>query len=136
MLDGGLRMAALPDITPSSLDFTAPQYPVKPSISLSGVTSRQIFGNRASNATISAEFQNIKNSVAAELCNTWKQSIGNLLSVEIPGIFFDGSSPGLAVFMADGGDALAWHFSEPPTVRRSAPGYSTVSIRLEATRDS
>lgn len=129
-------MATLPAITPSSLDFTAPQYPIKSNISLSGVTSRRIFGNRASNATISAEFQNIKDSLAAELCNGWKNSTGNLLPIQLPSAFFDGSSIELAAFMADGGDSLAWHFSEPPTVRRSAPGFSTVSIRLEATRDA
>jgi hypothetical protein len=128
-------MATFPAITPSSLDFTAPQYPVKSNISLSGVTSRRIFGNRASNATISAEFQNIRDSIATEICNTWKEATGNLLPIEIPEVFFDGADPALAGFMAGGGDNLMWHLSEPPTVRRSAPGFSTVSIKLEATRD-
>jgi hypothetical protein len=129
-------MTAFPAITPSSLDFTAPQYPVKSNISLSGVTSRRIFGNRASNATISAEFQNISDIVATEVCNVWKNATGSISPIELPAVFFDGSGPALESFMADGGDGLAWHFSEPPTVRRSAPGLSTVSIRLEATRDS
>jgi hypothetical protein len=129
-------MTAFPAITPSSLDFTAPQYPVKSNISLSGVTSRRIFGNRASNATISAEFQNISDIVATEICNVWKSATGSISPIELPAVFFDGSGQPLESFMADGGDGLTWHFSEPPTVRRSAPGLSTVSIRLEATRSA
>lgn len=128
-------MAVFPAITPSSLDFTAPQYPVRANTSLSGVVSRRIFGNRAGSANLTIEFQNISNSVAVQVLNTWKASRGVLDVVTLPAQVFADAGIQLAAFMADGGDALSWHFAEPPKVTRTALGYSNVSVSLEATRD-
>lgn len=128
-------MAVFPAITPSSLDFTAPQYPVRANTSLSGVVSRRIFGNRAGSASLTIEFQNIRNSVAAQVLNTWKASRGSLDVVTLPAQVFADAGVQLAAFMADGGDALSWHFAGPPKVTRTALGYSNVSVSLEATRD-
>jgi hypothetical protein len=128
-------MAVFPAITPSSLDFTAPQYPVRANTSLSGVVSRRIFGNRAGSAGLTVDYQNIRNSIATQILEAWKSARGTLDAVTLPADVFTGAGPELTAFMADGGDALTWHFAEPPKVTRSALGYSNVSVSFEATRD-
>ena len=129
-------MAALPALTPTAMDFTAPKFPVKSNPSLSGVVSRRIFGNRGSRSTLQLNFDNIADSSAVEFLDAWNASRGQLDAVTVPSEVFDGADATLTAYVSDGGDGLIWHFAEPPQVQRIKPGISSVRVRLEATRDA
>jgi hypothetical protein len=128
-------MVAFPEVTPSSMDFTAPEFPIKTNTSLSGVVSRRAFGNRGSRAVLSLNFDNLPDATAVEFLNSWKLAKGQLESLSLSSIVFNGASSDLSAYLSDGGDALIWHFSEPPQLQRVKPGISSVRVVLEATRD-
>ena len=128
-------MADFPSVTPTSMDFTAPEFPVKSNSSLSGVVSRRIFGNRGSRSVLSMNFDNLADAIAAEFLTAWKSAKGQFEAINVPSIVFDGAAGELADLLSDGGDSLAWHFAEPPQLQRVKPGISSVRVVLEATRD-
>ena len=129
-------MAALPALTPTAMDFTAPEFPVKSSTSISGVVTRRIFGNRGSRSTLQLSFDNIADASAVQFLDAWNASRGQLDAVTVPSAVFDGASAALVSYVSDGGDGLIWHFAAPPQVQRVKPGISSVRISLEATRNS
>jgi len=129
-------MAIFPAATPTAMDFTAPEFPVKSNTSLSGVVSRRIFGNRGSRSVLSLSFDNITDIVAAEFLDTWNEAKGQLESLTIPAAVFTGAELALTTYLENGGDDLIWHFAEPPQLQRVKPGVSSVRVTLEATRDS
>lgn len=128
-------MVNFPAIVPTSMEFTAPEFPVKSNSSLSGVVSRRIFGNRGSKSMLTMSFDNLVDSVAVEFLNAWKSAKGQMEVLSVPSIVFDGADDELTAYLFDGGDGLVWHFSEPPQLERVVPGISTVRVVLEATRD-
>jgi len=128
-------MATLPALTPTAMDFTAPEFPVKSSTSISGVVTRRIFGNRGSRSTLQLSFDNITDASAVQFLDAWNASRGQLDAVTVPSVVFDGASAALVSYVSDGGDGLIWHFAAPPQVQRVKPGISSVRISLEATRD-
>ena len=128
-------MANFPAVTPSSMDFTAPEFPVKTNSSLSGVVSRRIFGNRGSRAVLNMSFDNLTDDVASQFFDAWNAGRGPFDSLTVPSVVFDGASSSLSSYLLDGGDGLSWHFAEPPQLERVAPGVSSVRVTLEATRD-
>jgi len=128
-------MATLPALTPTAMDFTAPEFPVKSSTSISGVVTRRIFGNRGSRSTLQLSFDNITDASAVQFLDAWNASRGQLDAVTVPSAVFDGASAALVSYVSDGGDGLIWHFAAPPQVQRVKPGISSVRISLEATRD-
>jgi hypothetical protein len=128
-------MATLPELTPTAMDFTAPEFPVKSNTSLSGVVSRRIFGSRGSRSTLQLSFDNITDASAVQFLNAWNASRGQTDAVTVPSQVFDGADATLTAYVSDGGDDLIWHFAAPPQVQRVKPGISSVRISLEATRD-
>lgn len=129
-------MATFPAITPSAMNFTAPEFPVRSTTSLSGVVSRRIFGNRGSRSTLSLTFSNITDDSAADILSAWNDGSGPLDVLTVPSAVFDGASTELANYLSTGGDSLNWHFADAPRIDRVAPGVSSVRVNLEATRDA
>jgi hypothetical protein len=128
-------MATFPAVTPTALDFTAPEFPVRAQTSLGGVVTRRLFGNRGSKSVLSLSFDNLLDSVAVQFFDAWNDARGPLDSVTVPSAVFDGADTALTAYLSDGGDALTWHFAQPPQVQRVKPGISSVRVTLEATRD-
>lgn len=129
-------MASFPAVTPTAMDFTAPEFPVKSNTSLSGVVSRRIFGNRGSKSTLRLSFDNLFDATAVQFFDAWNAARGQLDSLVIPATVFDGAGAALQSYISDGGDSLVWHFAEPPQLQRVSPGISSVRVTLEATRDA
>lgn len=129
-------MAVFPSITPTSCEFRAPSFAVKSTTSLSGVTSRRIFGNRPYGATLSISFENIQNDVATSILQCWNSAYGTALPVTLPSQIFLGAGSNLSAYMRNANGGVSWHFAEEPSLTRGVPGYSTVSVRLEATLDA
>lgn len=128
-------MINFPAVTPTSLTFTAPEFPVRSNTSLSGVVSRRIFGNRGSRSTLSLSFDNISDASAAQFLNTWNTAKGTLTPLIVSTTTFSGAGTDLLNYLTSGGDSLTWHFAEAPEVQRVKPGLSSVRVTLEATRD-
>lgn len=129
-------MATFPAITPSSMDFTAPEFPVRSNTSLSGVVSRRLFGNRGSKSSLNLSFENLEDAIAAEILTAWNDGRGQFDAVTVPSEVFSGAGPDLLAYLESGGDDLVWHFASAPQVQRVAPGISSVRVTLEATRDA
>lgn len=129
-------MATFPAVTPTALDFTAPEFPVRAQTSLGGVVTRRLFGNRGSKSVLSLSFDNISDTVATQFFDVWNEARGQLDTVAVPSAVFTGADAALTAYLSDGGDALNWHFAEPPQLQRVVPGISSVRVRLEATRDA
>jgi hypothetical protein len=129
-------MATFPAITPTAMDFTAPEFPVRSNTSLSGVVSRRLFGNRGSKSSLNLSFDNIGDVIAAQILTAWNSGQGQLDALIVPDEVFDGAGTGLLAYLSEGGDELIWHFASPPQVQRVAPGISSVRVTLEATRDA
>lgn len=129
-------MATFPALTPTAMSFAAPEFPVRANTSLSGVTSRRLFGNRGSKATLDLSFDNITDSVAADIFAAWNDGQGQFDALTVPAALFNGAAADLLVYLAEGGDDLTWHFASPPQLQRVAPGISSVRVALEATRDA
>ena len=129
-------MATFPAITPTAMDFTAPEFPVRSNTSLSGVVSRRLFGNRGSKSSLNLSFDNIGDVIAAQILTAWNSGQGQLDALTVPDEVFDGAGTDLLSYLSEGGDELIWHFASPPQVQRAAPGISSVRVTLEATRDA
>lgn len=129
-------MTTFPAVTPTAMDFTAPEFPVRAQTSLSGVVTRRLFGNRGTTSSLSLSFDNISDSVAVLFMQAWIDAKGPLAVVTVPATVFDGAAPDLRSYLEAGGDALNWHFAEAPQLQRVVPGISSVRVRLEATRDA
>lgn len=128
-------MVDFPAVTPTSMSFTAPEFPVRSNTSLGGVVSRRLFGNRGSRATLTLGFENLEDWVAVDFLNAWNAARGQFDPVSVSSVVFDGAEQGLLSYLANGGDQLVWHFAEPPQIERIVPGISSVQVTLEATRD-
>jgi hypothetical protein len=131
-----LIMVTFPAIAPNALRFRAPEFPVRSNTSLSGVVSRRIFGNRGSRSTLDLTFDNISDQLAAQFLDAWNLAKGTLEILTVSSTTFSGAGTDLLGYISDGGDQLAWHFAEAPEVQRVKPGLSSVTVRLEATRDA
>lgn len=129
-------MTDFPAVTPTSMSFTAPEFPVRSNTSLSGVVSRRIFGSRGSRAILSLEFQNLEDWIAVQFLDAWNLARGTLGVLVVSDTVFNGAEQSLADYLKVGGDQLAWHFAEAPQVQRVVPGISSVRVTLEATRDA
>jgi len=129
-------MADFPAITPTSMSFTAPEFPVRSNTSLGGVVSRRLFGSRGSRASVRLSFENLPDSSAVEFLDSWNLSRGTLNVLVIPEALFNGAEESLKNYLRAGGDQLAWHFAEAPQIERVVPGISSVRVTLEATRDA
>lgn len=135
-MDGDSLMASFPELSPTSSEFTGPSFSVRSTVSLSGVTSRRIFGNRAYGAALSLSFDNITNDNATLIFECWSDSYGQLLEVTLPDSIYDGAGPNLAAYIKSVNGGVKWHFAEQPSLTRGVPGYSSVSVRLEASLDA
>lgn len=131
-------MATFPALTPTASDFTAPVFPVRSNVSLSGVTSRRLFGSAPARALLRLTFSNIQDSTALTILEAWNEARGPVDPLTVPSEVLGGTDLDLRAYMlAGGGTALVWHFTEdPPQLQRVKRGISTVQVALEATIDA
>jgi hypothetical protein len=122
-----------PDITPSSMDFTPPRFPVGVDTSLGGVTTRRRFGNRQYDGRLAVEFRNIANSICAETLLAHVQT-GGLTSIIFYDSFFLGAGADLKPFLdCSAYQGLSWYFVEesPPRINRIEGGAEISNMSVE-----
>lgn len=128
-------MAAFPPICPSQRVYQAAAWPVRSAESLSGITSRRLFGDSPSSATLSLTFENIADADAVLIEQSHRDSRGDTDAVTLPAEAFGGMGAGLAGAVAAPGAGLAWHWDGPPEITSILPGVSTVRCQFRATQD-
>ena len=122
-----------PDITPSSMDFVAPRFPVGVDTSLGGFTTRRRFGNRQYDGRLTVEFRNIPNSVCAQILLMHKESKG-LAAIFFKDSFFNGAGEEYKPYLdCSAYQGLAWYFVEesPPRANRIEGGAQLSNLSVE-----
>lgn len=122
-----------PDITPSSMDFTPPRFPVGAETSIGGVTTRRKFGNRQYDGRLIVEFRNIANSICAGVLLT-HASTGGLAPLSFFDSFFLGAGSELRPFLdCTAYQGLKWYFIEdsPPRINRVEGGAEISNMSIE-----
>lgn len=128
-----MNFVEFPDITPSSMDFTPPRFPVGSDTSLGGVTSRRKFGNRPSEGRLQVEFRNISNFTCSQILLACIQSRG-LAPIAFKESFFLGAGPDLKPYLdCSAYPGLLWFFIEesPPRINRVEGGSEVSNMSLE-----
>lgn len=122
-----------PNVIPSSMEFTAPEFPIGEDVSIGGVYTRRRFGNRAGDGKLQLEFKNIPNSVAAAIISCHHQSKGTA-SILFNVSFFSGAGSELLPYLNNVNyPGLAWFFvkNSPPRISRVEGGGQLSSVSLE-----
>jgi hypothetical protein len=120
---------AFPPVKPTGRSYNPGSYPTAEFKSLSGVTTRMLYGNRRSDAELELNFSNITDTNAALILRNYEQvtPTGDWVS------FADAAGAGsaLAVYLQEsGGSGLRWRYDGPPDVRSVVPGRSTVQCKF------
>lgn len=122
-----------PDITPVSMDFTPPRFPVGSETSLGGLTTRRKFGNRQYDGRLIVEFRNVLNLTCASILTTHVQTRG-LAPVIFFDSFFLGAGSELKPFLdCSVYQGLSWYFIEdsPPRISRIEGGAEVSNMSIE-----
>lgn len=131
-----MNFIQFPSITPSSMNFDPPVFPVGVEKTVSGVTVRRRFGNRPTDGRLSVEFRNISNAICANILLIHLQSKG-LAPILFDNSFFLGAGPDLQAYLnCDAYQGLSWYFIEesPPRLSRveGAAELSNLSVEFAA----
>lgn len=117
----------LPNNCPTSISYSAPRFPVRTFNAISGATSRFLFSDSASNATLNAEFS-LNNADAAAWLAAYNTSLGSFRAVTIPADFWS-SAPEIEAQIPS---YLVWYFTNgsPPQLDRLTPNRVRLRIQL------
>jgi hypothetical protein len=125
-----------PSVIPSSMEFSPPEFPIGEDVSIGGVYTRRKFGNKPSEGRLQTEFNNISNSLAAEILGLHLQSKG-LAAIIFDRSFFSGAGTELRMYLSNQAyPGLSWFFvkGSPPRIGRVEGGgqISNVSVEFAA----
>ena len=123
---------AFPAVAPTSMSFSAPEWPTTSSRSQSGVTTRRLWGDKSSNAELTLEFANKADDDVEAILAAFETAQGATDTLTLPAEFWTGRSAALRARLEAPG--LAWAFQEgqPPEVSAGPCGTSTVRLTLRA----
>jgi len=125
-------MADFPDIAPTNRSYEPGVYPQRSYRTLSGAVVRRSFGNSPFNAKLELEFQNVVDTTVETILNHYRtQTAANsrfrVLTTTKP---LAGMTSGLANIASGSIDNLRWEYAQPPQVRSTRSGISTVLVSL------
>lgn len=127
---------SFPAIEPSSRRFKTAEFATTSQTSQSGVTTRRLWADRPSNATLDLQFKNISDTNTSAILSAYNAAKGPVDELSLPVVLFNGADSTLKTYLnttATGAD-LIWSFAEdsPPVVESVAPNRSTVTVKLVA----
>ncbi len=122
-------MADFPSIRPASRNYSAGQFPLKTYRSLSGVTVKRVFGNKAYGHSIELQFTNITDTVAKQIFDHYYGQNGSVDRFALPAEVFSGMS-GVFVDELRAPDSISWEYAEPPSIEAVFNGINNVTVRL------
>jgi hypothetical protein len=127
-----------PAVKPTGRSYTPGAYPTAEFKSLSGVTTRMLYGNRRSDAELSLEFGNITDTNAALILRNYEQvtPTGDWVSFTSATGSLGAASPLATYLQESGGSGLRWRYAEAPQVSSVFPGRSTVRVTFVGQLDA
>jgi hypothetical protein len=126
--------AQFPGIKPAERSFRLGQYPVKSYRALSGATVKRAFGNRAYGYELQLSFNNISDTLTAQLIDHYNATSGGFERFTLPAELFAGMSTTLAGKIQSP-TQIKWEYTNPPEVKSVINGRSTVTINLAGELD-
>jgi hypothetical protein len=124
-----------PSIHPTTCSFTPPEWSITESRSQSGVRSYRIWANKPSDALLDLGFDNISETNAFAISQSYVDARGPIEDLILPSILFSGigNTTFIDIF-SQANSGLAWHFivGEPPVVERVPGRRYSVKVRLRA----
>ncbi len=121
-----------PEICPTRRTYTPGQYPTKRFSSISGASNTRLYGSKAFDATMNLSFL-LNDSDMARLLDSWHDSRGGFVSINLPDSVFAGISDTLQGQIPS---YLQWRWAEMPSVESVLPNRSRVQVQLIATLDA
>lgn len=125
-----------PDIEPSTRSFTSLGVAITSTVSQSGVVSKRAWSNKPSKADLKLTFENIPDSEAAAILQTYNAANGSATEIYLPDLVFAGMSAELQTqwknYLTAAG--MRWFFSDtnPPSLESAFPGRSTMEVVMVA----
>lgn len=127
---------SFPRIRPYRRSYTPGTFPESKFRALNGAVTTIRYGNRRTDSTLDADFQNVKDRLAAEVLALYEDMTrdGDWLVFTgddvLSGLYSD-----LPTWVGEKVSGLRWRFAEPPSVESVQPGLSSVSCRFVAELD-
>jgi len=118
-----------PPIKPSNRSFRLGNLPVKVYRALSGATTKRAFGNRATGYELKLDYDNISDSITAQLLAHYNGSNGTFERFTLPADLFAGMSDTLRSYIQSPA-SIMWEYAAPPEVQSVYVGRSRVAITL------
>lgn len=125
-------MASFPPLTPTNRSVTQGQYAVKRFNSIAGTGTSRIYGSQPFNSELSLQFDNITDDQALLIANAYESARGSKGILVLPPTVWAGMADTLKVRLERD---YAWRFAEAPGITSSAPGLSSITVKLEGQRD-
>lgn len=125
-----------PDIEPSARSFSSLGVAITSTVSQSGVVSKRAWSNKPSKADLRLTFENIPDSEAAAILQTYNAANGSATEIYLPDLVFAGMSAELQTqwknYLTAAG--MRWFFSDanPPSLESAFPGRSTMQVVMVA----
>lgn len=118
-----------PEIKPTGRSFKLGTFPVKTYRSLSGATVKRAFGNRATGFELQLDYQNVGDSVIAQLLAHYNATAGGFNRFTVPDVLFAGMDSTVRGYIqAPAG--IRWEYADAPSVQAVYKGVSSVRITL------
>ena len=127
-----------PAVKPTGRSYSPGTYPMAEFKSLSGVTTRMLYGNRRSDAELQLEFANITDANAALILLNYEQVMPTSNWVSFTNTTGSlGAASALAAYLQEsGGSGLRWRYADAPQVSSVVPGRSTVQVTFVGQLDA
>jgi hypothetical protein len=125
-------MTAFPPLTPTSRSVTQGQYAVKRFNSIAGTGTSRIYGSQPFNSQLSLQFDNITDENALLITEAYEAARGSSTVLDLPSTVWAGMADTLKVRLQRD---YSWRFAEAPGITSSAPGFSSITVKLEGQRD-
>jgi len=118
-----------PRIKPTSRAFKLGTFPTKVYRALSGATVKRSFGNRATGYELQLSYDNISDTITAQLLAHYTVTSGGFERFTLPADIFAGMSDTLRGYI-QAPNSIQWEYAAAPEVQSVYTGRSQVSIQL------
>ena len=118
-----------PSYVPSARSFKPGEYPVRTYRSQSGVVSKRIYGNKATNYELQLTFSNVDDSVANDIVAHYEDTAKQLEGFNLPNEVFGGMGNGLQNKIQAPSN-ITWSYASPPQIKSVFIDVSTVEVSL------
>lgn len=120
-----------PNLSPTSRNYTAGEFPTKRFNSISGAGTTRLYGSKAYNVSLNLEFV-LNDADLASVLSCYDQANGSAYGLTLPSAVFDGMSSAVQNQIPN---HVTWRWDSTPQVESLFPGRSRVRVNLLGTLD-